>query len=666
MESNAVLLDSDDAWGKNPFAIVVNDSFADPLSALMHQVEYDIADVQSGKDRSEQGNAILRIVDANADLTVQSRFGNRILGGVSPFTKKLAEVLNQHIPKAKGLYDTTVGGNLTFNPLWQFSVDDDIVHPMDCTSEADPLQGLGRVYAETYQNQQRILWLRFGVPKFKNLKDFYTESGGTLMSTYVNTGNWSGAAHMAKFLTDGLVLAVELPFLPMIWIKDIADAFSEDSEISKYYDVRPTMCMYFQLVNVMLSQLAVNFGLFRMFSDSNPTSGGLAKDGYKSQVKDAGIPSLLRDHGPDIWAIMEKRVSRMEGRKARTIQQLQDSLKIGDKDKKYPEVKDPKTGKIITPAKKESFFSTAIDSIIAGTGAIKHTAKGGFDWVGFRIEKGTDSSESISNQTGASEVAGMLNSAAEKGRNRTFISAAGNIGVPVIDGLISGIKQVAEGVSAGLGLGSPVDLVTGNGVFDIPDVWKGSSFSKSYSFDIQLRSKYADPVSIYQSMYIPLCMILAAALPRGTGPNMYTSPFILEAYADGMFAVPVGIIESVSIKRGLAEHGWSIQGLPTAIDVSVTIKDLSPAFFLSMGDDQGDFRKTLGKNSSLQNYMATLSGFGIADRTFKKRNILNKIDAAVLINRNTTLNPLFWGNKVGEFNIIRAIANTSSNWYTPN
>jgi hypothetical protein len=136
------------------------------------------------------------------------------------------------------------------------------------------------------------------------------------------------------------------------------------------------------------------------------------------------------------------------------------------------------------------------------------------------------------------------------------------------------------------------------------------------------------------------------------------------------------MIESMTIKRGLAEHGWTYDGLPTAIDVSLTIKDLSPGFFLSMMTSDGPlenianvvintFNVATGgifssdnlRNTSMTSYINTLAGLSLADATFGHRARMRKLETSMLILKNTTMNPAFIGNQIGNSPVGRLLSN---------
>jgi hypothetical protein len=279
----------------------------------------------------------------------------------------------------------------------------------------------------------------------------------------------------------------------------------------------------------------------------------------------------------------------------------------------------------------------------------------GADYVGFRVEKITDSSESISNSTGESSLAAKINAkSAEAADMKYNIGGASKIAGGFVDGVVGSIRDGMAGLGSSLGLGGAIEVMSGNARIDMPDVWKSSSFSKSYSFSINLRSRYGDPVSIFQSIYVPLAMLLAGALPRSVGKNSYTSPFVLRAYCKGMFAIPLGMIESISIRRGLPEFGWNVDNLPTAVSISMNIKDLSPAMYCALADNT--FVDIFGANTTLQEYLTTLSGVGLAERYYMLPKLKRKKDAILLATYNNWVSPHGWGTRIGNMALVKAAA----------
>ena len=157
---------------------------------------------------------------------------------------------------------------------------------------------------------------------------------------------------------------------------------------------------------------------------------------------------------------------------------------------------------------------------------VYHTAIGNGAFIGYRIEKSVDASESFQNSTGETEIAQKLNAEASAAYEKRLSISNLKTGVAPLDSAVNAAEDVAK--TLGNLLGQKMEVKTGNGYFDIPEAWKNSSFSKSHSITLKFRSRLGDPVSIFQSIWVPLAPLLAGTLPRTIGSNMYTSPFLCQ------------------------------------------------------------------------------------------------------------------------------------------
>lgn len=582
------LKDSDMSWPRSCIGVHLGPSFINYKEAMVFSTQPDI--------------------DANRTTNP----------GTAAQIKAMLDAVPLHFTKPNHS-DSSVGGNDAINPYFSSHDEDDIVHPIT-SRDGKGKVGMGRVYSEMYDRNQQILWMSMGVPEFSGLANFFTDAVDPGVSQLMSTGEVSASwsVRLGALIGGAGRLAFELPFLPLIWANKLVNKIVQP-EITKYYDFKATPTLYYRMVNVILSQLAVSMGLY---GNGLNESGGANEGNYSELYESAGMPEIMKN-GPDIFAIMDKRAARMMNKP--TLTEAQIVAKLQDADKK--------------PGWFESMSNVAM---------------GGAAYVGFRIEKSVDSSESISNTTGPSSIASTLNSKTSSAADAKFSTGGGKTGVTVIDAAVTSVADVIKGVTGALGAGGATEIISGNGRFDIPDIYKDSSFTTNCNFSVALHSPYGDPVSIYQSIYIPLAMLLAAAMPRGIGSNMYTSPFLIRAYCKGMFSVPLGIIESMTIKRGLPEFGWSYNQLPTSVNVSLNIKNLSPAMFLSIAD-QGVL-DAFKHNNNMQEYMSTLSGIGLAERTFQLPNIKRKLKAALLIKKNTVGSPLYHANSFGNSGIARSLA----------
>lgn len=510
--------------------------------------------------------------------------------------------------------DTQIGGNEAINCYYQFNENDDIVHPINKTGTSDG-DGMGRVYNETFDQQQQILYMTFGVPDFSNAGRFIADLYDVNLATLMNTGDASVIGNVGRFLGYAVGTALTIPITGPI--RFVSKLLSLDAP-TKYYDILPTMPLYYKTVNVILAHLASNMNLI-----SGEESYG-----------ENGVPNILKTHGLDILTILSRKYyyDNIANATNPTVDELLATLQ-GDK------------------FYEKNIWEKGVDGISAAiTEALLH--------IGFRVEKSSDSAESASNATKEPEILSKLNAEVSAGRERTFnLGAIRNSGIgKTADAVYQALSGVVTGLADSLSIEGAGEILKGSGFVDMPEIYASSSFSKNYSFNFQLRSPYGDPFSIFYSLYVPLAMLLAAAFPRSVGQNSYTSPFLVRAYCQGMFAIPMGIIDSIHIQRGAAEYGWNDNMLPTQIDVSFTIKDLSPIMHIAIADGGiKDWMNILGTNSTFQEYMLTLGGANIAQRVLKLKQIKNRAKALLKILSNNKLNPMMMGFSLMNTTIGRGI-----------
>ncbi len=540
--------------------------------------------------------------------------------------------------------DTSLGGQEPINGRWGFSRDDDIIHPMNALKGNPDLGGLGRVYSELYHSTQQLLHISVGVPEFQSLWEFYANCVDPDVVRDVNSGD---GIHLGRLFGGVIGGAAKLAFKMFTWPYQfaswMADFLSPNERVTRYYDLQSAMPMYYRYVNSILVHLCCNMGWYpnswNLPNSQNPksdtggtTSGTQSNAAYMDLLKNSGnditedtLPGFLRGVGPSIYKIISKRDYRLGLNVAMLDRDSDDFLKAESR-----------------KAADGGFWDIFTERARA-------TATGADKFISFRINKSTDSSESISNSTGQSTIAQFLNSQASAGRDRTF-SSGGSVlkNIPVFGSLLKGASDVLMGAATQVGMvGLASAVMTGSGFVDIPDVWMSSSFSKSYNFSFQLRAPAGDNLSITQSLYVPLAMLLPLACPRSVGLNSYTSPFLIKAYCKGMFAVPLGIVDSLNIQRGASEFGWNMSRLPTVLNISMTIKDLAPIMHLAIADGISGTR-IFGNNTSFQEYLLTLSGMGLNERLLYLNNIVRRLYTINAMMKTTWGNPsLYFGTEMG-------------------
>lgn len=562
--------------------------------------------------------------------------------------------------------DTSLGGNEAINCRWGFCRDDDIIQPINAFNGKPELGGMGRVYYETYESNAQYLYITAGVPEFNYLWKFYSEAIDGDIASDVNNGGWSGiVSAIFGCLGSFLGTALTLPFTAVKYGMKIADIVAGNREsVTKYYDFRSAMPMYYRYANSMLVHICTNLGLYPSatlgddYQYGNAGTVGNQKkisavDVWSSQkgskLTDSDLPDFLQK-GVSLYRILSKRDARNGLNKALRAQKSGDQFPedaILEANRRY--LKSARSD-VIDSEVEEGFWQTFWGRHVA-------TATGADKYICFRLDKGTEATETFSNQTGQSTIQQTLNGMVSQGKNLNFSMMGGKLAnIPGVSQIVGAVKDFSTGILNQVGVTNVASAVlTGSGFFDIPEVWTGSSYSKSYSFSMTFRAPYGDSQTITQSIYVPLCLLLPLTCPRTVGQNAYTSPFVIRAYAKGMFAIPLGIIDSMSITRGASEFGWNINKLPLVMKINFSIKDLSPLMHMAL-HNQGLWDTFFGSNSNFNEYLMTLEGLGIQERTLFMTSFIRRLEVKLNEFKQGIGSPaIFGGTMFGNFTLSKVI-----------
>lgn len=242
----------------------------------------------------------------------------------------------------------------------------------------------------------------------------------------------------------------------------------------------------------------------------------------------------------------------------------------------------------------------------------------------FSVDHTGSVSSSFSNSYGESDLSNKLNSTSSQIREARFSFADGNLlegAGKVVQSVLGAAKDVALGALDGLTFGFSNILrgLAGNGYLDIPKHWMSSQAQlPRMTYNMSLISPYGNTISRLQNIYVPLCMILAGALPRATGRSSYGPPFICQVFDTGRFQSKLAAIESVSITVGTSNLPFNLSGKPLAIDVSFTVIDLSSILYMpvSAGGMLSNVNIAMDEDNTLVDYLAVLAGQDIYSQIY--------------------------------------------------
>lgn len=259
----------------------------------------------------------------------------------------------------------------------------------------------------------------------------------------------------------------------------------------------------------------------------------------------------------------------------------------------------------------------------------------------------TSVSESAANTVGDSMLASTLQQGSQLAREVNFLLGTDKLeGLTDLTSTLAGaVESIVGGVTSGnvngflKNINNGVTSVVSGANLLFPAIWQDSSFSKSYSISARFTTPYGDPESIFLDVYVPYLCLLAMALPRQSTASAYTSPFLIRAHSKGYFNCDLGMVESMEIKRGgQSGQEWTIDGFPTEIEVTMSLRDLYPTIVMTKARATGFMFSSNNGITQYLNMMAgvnlcainpfanILAGFKMLDSTY--RNIDNLIDMA--------------------------------------
>ena len=263
------------------------------------------------------------------------------------------------------------------------------------------------------------------------------------------------------------------------------------------------------------------------------------------------------------------------------------------------------------------------------------------EFITFYLDSETSISETFSTSTSASGLASTIDSVSNTVKEFQFLAGPiAGMKMKAMDpeGYNEGKRKVTKVVKDTLGKGAANSKFFGNlneafqtigrgGRLVFPEIWDDTEFTKSYDVSMKLRTPDGDVISWYLNICVPLIHLLALAAPRALDSNAYRAPFLVRAYYKGIFNCDMGIITSLNISKG-KDAAWTIQGLPTEVDIQMSLKDLYSLLTIS-GGGSGEDIKALFKNTCLLDYLSNTCGINI-----NKPDYARMVECYVLFAKN--------------------------------
>ncbi len=582
--------------------------------------------------------------------------------------------------------DTTLGGNFCINPHPQFHIGADIPVPRftgnsnSGSARYQDLQevneiygalssgnsqsfgrGMGRLYSEVFDDQNQIIYLRFGKPEFNGITTFFTGFYNSEASLLARTGRVPGLTYSLGKVLGG---AAALPFTIISSLFALG-RWVAGMPASKYYYLRQTMPLYWKAANTILNSINVNTGIY------NPPVGDEEKQYIEANVEDFSgltgtvnsqlyanlLPDVfLANGGIDLYRVTNRAASAshvhfnnleqtlaninqtgMQNIGETILSTMINSVAVPDSrgiDAALQAYIESPEGQEIPPTESHRpTEQTNSDGGVLGftwgwlkdlKNNMKAELADGSQFLGLRVEFGGTVGESFSTSTRPSDIQSNFNSTASGARNARFNFSEGNVG-GVVGGVLKPIqdtiKDFTTGVIDGIQM-SGLFALAGSAFVDIPEqVDQSMANLPSMNYNIHLRAWSGDPYTIMQCIDVPLSCILAGILPHSTGKSSYGPPFIAELYHKGWAQSRLCVCTSASITRGTGNIGWNTQRRPLGVDISLEFKDLSSIMHMPIisGFSLNPFNNVFADDNIFNDYLAVVSGLGLADQIYLRR-----------------------------------------------
>ena len=259
-------------------------------------------------------------------------------------------------------------------------------------------------------------------------------------------------------------------------------------------------------------------------------------------------------------------------------------------------------------------------------------------YTDFYISPNIGYSETFTNDTKESMMAGVVKGASEFSKEIAFLLSAGaaqNLGDSQ-QALNETLRDLTGSLTGGTGIinrmMSGITTIISGANLVFPKIWTDSHYSRSFNIEIDLKTPYGNPESIFTDILVPMAHWICLAAPRQASINTYGAPFLIKFNIPGFCAVDMGIVNSLTITKGGDGSAWSTDGLPLEVHLSISIEDLYTQMamgrinFISFKDAYNFFW-----NDSYLDFIATTSGVNM-QQTSQKR----KIELAKSLYENAT------------------------------
>ena len=272
-------------------------------------------------------------------------------------------------------------------------------------------------------------------------------------------------------------------------------------------------------------------------------------------------------------------------------------------------------------------FGRNLDSVDWGAFTVGTTAGIGnittFSHIPFYLDTDVTVSDSFNNGTTQSTLASTVNGISDLGRELQFLTGYTSRALDSdwlqenadVSMHLQNIQDTVEGLLGSKNfisnLSRHLTSVASGGRLIFPEIWNESNFSRSYNVKVKLVAPDCTKLSVFLNVLVPLFHLIGFVAPQSMSdnPNGFTSPFLVRGIYKSFFNVDMGIITSMNVTRG-GNCMWTVDGLPTSVEVDFTIKDLYDVMAITPSSMSNWKYDTLS-NTAQMDYIANLCGINM-------------------------------------------------------
>ncbi len=164
--------------------------------------------------------------------------------------------------------DTRLGCNIGINPRPQWCQYSDVpvagrIHRSEPSiNDTTGDYGMGRFYSESIDDPAQRVYMTFGVPEFNSLLQFFSAAYEANQVTLARSGRVSKIFYKAGQILGSATLLTAFPVVTVALFTGKLFSFFSTRPKSKFYSLKPTMHLYWCVVDNLVKAMCVNRGIY--------------------------------------------------------------------------------------------------------------------------------------------------------------------------------------------------------------------------------------------------------------------------------------------------------------------------------------------------------------------------------------------------------------------